>query len=66
MNEEQRENIKKANRRRTSRLCPKCGGSDVYVCDGKDCHGMPGINYRVCPGCGWAMAIVHRQRKHKL
>jgi ribosomal protein S27AE len=66
MNDEQRENLKAANKRRGN--CPKCGGSkySLDTRDGGEVGGLPGIKYKVCPNCGYAQAVTHRQRKFKL
>lgn len=53
------------NQRRTA--CRKCGATvGLAVKDGKDCDGMPGINYRVCNNCGHAQPLVTRPKKEKL
>lgn len=65
MNEEHRENIRKANKRWASHICQMCHQSGVAVVDGKDVGGLPGINYRVCGACGYTRAITHRPRKYK-
>lgn len=50
MDEQHRENVRAANKRRGSQYCRGCGGGGV---DGALCDGLPGIKYRQCGGCGW-------------
>lgn len=66
MSEEHREAIKNANKRRAYN-CPGCGGYLTFdVVDGSQCGGLPGINYKVCNGCGRTTAIVRRPpRRYK-
>jgi hypothetical protein len=62
MDQEHREAIKKANRRRGTHICQKCKQSGVQVRDGSEIGAMPGIKYRCCNSCGWQWAITHRRR----
>ncbi len=66
MDQEHRDNIKAANRRRGN--CLKCGAdkNGLAIRDGSEIGGLPGIKYRCCNGCGWTQAITHRQRRFKL
>ena len=66
MNEEQRENIKRANKRRAAHICQKCHAEPVMERDGSEVGGLAGIKYRCCNACGWAVAITHRPKKFKL
>ena len=66
MNDEQRQAIQESNRRRAI-TCRKCGQSGALeIVDGSKCDGMPGINYKVCGGCGHAQPITKRPRREKL
>jgi Zn ribbon nucleic-acid-binding protein len=58
MDDETREKIRDANRRR--RLCPRCGHEPREV-DGSQIGGLPGITYRTCGACGWSQAKTKRQ-----
>ena len=64
MDDEHRQKIKAANRRRKN--CPTCGNSAVETRDGSQVGGMPGIKYKYCVGCGWSRAITKKQGKFKL
>lgn len=56
MDQEQRDAIKAANKRRSN--CPKCGASGIDVRDGAEVGGLPGIKYR-------RQAIAKELRKWK-
>lgn len=49
-----------------ARKCKRCGGTPLYIVDGKDCGGLPGLNYKVCNNCGNSDAITKRPRREKL
>lgn len=55
MTEEQKDELRKRNQNRAW-ACRGCNGS-VEMVDGSACGGMPGIQYRLCRGCGRADAV---------
>jgi ribosomal protein S12 len=50
---------------RTDR-CGNCGSTAIKILDGSKVDGMPGINYKVCDGCGWSRAITRRRGRERL
>jgi hypothetical protein len=56
--------VRESNRRRAG--CGSCGSTALKTLDGAQIGGMPGINYRVCDGCGWSRAITKRAPREKL
>lgn len=63
MNDEHRENIRAANRRRATHLCQACGQAAVSERDGAEVGGLPGIRYRQCSACGAVRAVTRRPRR---
>jgi hypothetical protein len=63
-NEARSEATREANRRRAG--CSKCGSTNVYFADGSKCDGLPGLIYKVCPGCGNASATKRKSVKEQL
>lgn len=64
MNDEHRENIRKANKRRSSHLCRMCYNI-ITIRDGKEIGGVPTIKYRCCDCCGWTQATTKKPSRFK-
>jgi Pyruvate/2-oxoacid:ferredoxin oxidoreductase delta subunit len=65
MTNEGREAIQKSNRTRNMR-CGKCGAIGTEVVDGEKIGGLPGLQYRYCPGCGWSRAMTKRMNRREM
>ncbi len=59
MSEAHRNAIRRSNAMRGT-CCAKCKAPGLETIDGAKIGGMPGLQYRVCNGCGWAKAITKR------
>jgi hypothetical protein len=65
LTEDGRESIWKSNSTRNFK-CGKCGSLGTDIVDGGKIGGLPGIQYRYCPGCGWSNAIRPRGTRSRL
>ncbi len=59
LTDEGREAIQASNRRRNLQ-CGQCGSTHTEVVAGDKIGGLPGLQYRYCPGCGWSRAVRPR------
>lgn len=60
-----RKSIQESNRYRSLK-CGKCGSHGTEVVSGERIGGMPSIQYRYCPGCGWSRAITQRMTRAEM
>lgn len=64
MDFEQREALREAAKQRAI-ACRRCGATHLYVRDGAEIGGMPGIKYKVCGSCGNEQPITKRPRRRE-
>lgn len=61
MTEEGRQRIQESNRTRHLK-CAKCGSTATEMVDGERIGGLPGLQYRYCPACGWSTTKKPRRQ----